>query len=330
MADSSVSFRLGEKRLVYGSASVSGGTLTISSAAATLYDSAGSVVSGWNGVAVSNQTSGAAATVQAGKVVDTAGLGAGGYLLVFTIAANGSDGLARTYEPAIAINVEAFPPTGRGYPTASDLAGYLTDQGISDTVGSGRLEQAISSAIAAFEKAVDRKMVADPVAVARTFSPPTDRAGLLFLPDFISLASIVYAPQNSTPQTFVLTTDYTLQPVGALTGSGDYAPYSAISFTRFWPQPMWPALANSLTITARWGYAASMPDDAWEAILGRAAGRLLAHLGVTGIGGTGGVTSRSGGGESVTYAAPGRYDAMSGVLEQNWNDAVQRYRRMSI
>lgn len=213
------------------------------------------------------------------------------------------------------------------YPTAEDLAQYLQDQGVTDTVSLLRMPQAIGASISAFGRAVDRKMLADTVASARTFTPPTTRDGLLFLPDFVELESIVYQPAGSTSETFALATDYTLQPIGALTGTGDYAPYSAIAFRRFWPQPMNGDLQNSLTITAKWGYAVQLPDDAWEAMLARAAARLVIPLGVAA---TGGVRSYEEAGVTEQYGTQGLYGGLVDNLNDIWGEAVQRYRRWTL
>ena len=108
MPDGFVKIRSGEKRPVYGQATAQTGTLNIQGSptpTVTLYDSAGSVVSGYNGISVTGYDSGALASPRAWYNLDTASLAAGFYTLVFKFSAAGSDNITRTYEPAVVLQI---------------------------------------------------------------------------------------------------------------------------------------------------------------------------------------------------------------------------------
>lgn len=110
MADAMVEMRGGEKRPVYGQATAQSGTLTIQASPApscTLYDSAGAAVSGFGGIPATGYDPGAVAAPRAWLNLDTAGLAAGFYTLVFTFTAAGSDGITRVYRPAAVIQIAA-------------------------------------------------------------------------------------------------------------------------------------------------------------------------------------------------------------------------------
>jgi hypothetical protein len=111
MPDGFVRLRAGEKRPLYGQATAQSGTLTIQgspSPTCTLYDSAGSAVSGLNGISVTGYDNTALAAPRAWYNLDTASpanLAAGYYTLVFKFSAAGSDGIVRTYEPSLELQV---------------------------------------------------------------------------------------------------------------------------------------------------------------------------------------------------------------------------------
>src|SRR5689334_1994704 len=98
MPDSFARGRKGEKRPFFGQVAAESGTLTISASPAptcTLYDSAGSAVSGLANVAATGYDAGAQAAPRVWYDLDTtspAVLAAGFYTLVFNLTATGSDG----------------------------------------------------------------------------------------------------------------------------------------------------------------------------------------------------------------------------------------------
>lgn len=108
MPDGFVKIRRGEKRPIYGAEAALTGTLTISASPipmATLFDTAGAILSGFNGVAVSGYDSGARSIVRVWLVLDTTSVAKGFYTLVFTFTATGSDGLQRVYRPSVLVEV---------------------------------------------------------------------------------------------------------------------------------------------------------------------------------------------------------------------------------
>ena len=111
MPDGFTSLRSGEKRPLYGQAAAETGTLTIQASPAptcTLYDSTGSAVAGLNGIAVTGYDVVALASPRVWLNLDSttpASLAAGYYTLVFKFSAAGSDGITRTYEPALVLHV---------------------------------------------------------------------------------------------------------------------------------------------------------------------------------------------------------------------------------
>lgn len=109
MPDAYVKVRAGEKRPVFGQAVAASGTLTIEGVpACTLYDAVGAVVSGYAGISVTGYDTGALASPRVWLDLDTASpttLAAGFYTLVFAFSALGSDGISRTFEPAVEVQV---------------------------------------------------------------------------------------------------------------------------------------------------------------------------------------------------------------------------------
>ena len=108
MPNSIVAVHKGEKRPIYGTITPEVGTVTVLAApapTATLYDSTGAVVGGFNGIGITGFDSGAQATPKVWLNLDTTGLAAGFYTLVYIVSATGSDGSTRVYEPAIEVQV---------------------------------------------------------------------------------------------------------------------------------------------------------------------------------------------------------------------------------
>lgn len=108
MPDGFVALRKGEKRPLYGQETLSSGTLTIQASptpAVTLYDASGNGVSGFVGLPATGYDSGAQAAPRVWLNLDTSGLAAGFYTLVFTFTATGSDSTTRVYEPSLELQV---------------------------------------------------------------------------------------------------------------------------------------------------------------------------------------------------------------------------------
>lgn len=109
MPDGSCRIKKGEKRPVYGAASVDSGTLTISGQpTCSLYDSTGTVVSGLSAINTTGNDSGAVASFNVWYDLDTltpAVLTTGFYTMVFKVSATGSDTIARVLEPSVSVQV---------------------------------------------------------------------------------------------------------------------------------------------------------------------------------------------------------------------------------
>ncbi|HZO90521.1 MAG TPA: hypothetical protein VFB38_19495 [Chthonomonadaceae bacterium] len=108
MPDAFVSLRRGEKRPLYGQETMAIGTLTIAASpipSATLYDASGAAVAGFAGLTASGYDSGAQAAPRVWLNLDTSGLAAGFYTLVFNFTATASDGLTRVYMPCLELQV---------------------------------------------------------------------------------------------------------------------------------------------------------------------------------------------------------------------------------
>ena len=111
MAATPISLLQGEKRPLYVSESAATGTLTITSAPTiTLYDRHNQIVTGYNGIAVTNYTSGAAATIQAYHDLDTAALAPGAYYAVIALPVTASDNIPRVMKADFTLYIRAVPP----------------------------------------------------------------------------------------------------------------------------------------------------------------------------------------------------------------------------
>lgn len=100
---------VGEKRPVFGSASAPSGATNgaPSSATFTLYDDAGSVVTGFNAVSITGADPGGTQVVRVWYLLDSTGLTPGVYRGVFKFTSLGSDGISRIFEPSVGITVWA-------------------------------------------------------------------------------------------------------------------------------------------------------------------------------------------------------------------------------
>jgi len=111
MPDIVIIERKGEKRPLFGSATASSGTLTVSGTPTyAVYDSTGTAVSGQSGN-VTGFDNTALATVRAWVNLDTsaAALVAGNYNVVITIlAASSVDSMTRTYETEVGLVISGL------------------------------------------------------------------------------------------------------------------------------------------------------------------------------------------------------------------------------
>ena len=87
----------------------------------------------------------------------------------------------------------------------------------------------------------------------------------------VSLTSLYTAVSTTNAGTLrVLNTDFWLRPSNAV---ADGVPYQSIEFVG----PVWGG-ADSIQALGKWGYGATVPDDAWQAMLYMAAARLVPSL----------------------------------------------------
>ena len=110
MPDGFVKLRKGEKRPVYGQVTMLTGTLTVAGTpapTATLYGADGNIVPGFSAIGVSGYDSGARTAPRVWLLLNTAGLSAGFYTLMFVFTGNGSDGSSRIYEPNVGVQILA-------------------------------------------------------------------------------------------------------------------------------------------------------------------------------------------------------------------------------
>ena len=148
------------------------------------------------------------------------------------------------------------------YPTLIDLGAWLQDAGFTAAaVANLDLETAAAAGVATFEQATGRKMLA--VSQTREFDlTAVNPRGVLDLrADMASLTSVTVSGPAQ-----VLNTDMRLREPNA---SDRGLPFWALQFARrfypvvTYPQPSWAAIA----VTGLWGYAATIPDDAWQGML---------------------------------------------------------------
>lgn len=145
------------------------------------------------------------------------------------------------------------------YPTAVDLTDFLTTvNGITVDILAGMdLDDMASQGQTQFEGAISRRLLA--VTQSRTFTPPSQpRMPLFFRADLVSLTSLTIQGQTKT-----VGVDFELGPDNA---DLDGNPWQwARPLTMLWPLNRF--LGRVVTVTGSWGYGATIPEDAWQAIL---------------------------------------------------------------
>lgn len=210
------------------------------------------------------------------------------------------------------------------YPVGSDLQAFLVAATFDVTAIAPLLDDAMSGAVAEFERRVQRRMLADTSPSARTFDPP-DNGDEIRIDDLASTPSIAYQPAGNAAIPYVSLTDYWLLPQNAPSMSPP-EPYTRIRFRRAWVSPLWPSDANSIQITGRWGYGASISPDVWNALLAQGALSLYPQLSQETFGGVSSWT-RSGNTESYGVDPLGK---LRDAWEKKYEKTVTMYRRWSI
>lgn len=202
------------------------------------------------------------------------------------------------------------------YPTGPDLTAFLTETGID--LGTIDVTNGIAAGIAAFERAVGRKMLDTGAATARTFDPPLGPKGVLDLKaDLASVSSVTVA---GTTQ--VAGTDYRALPQD---GPASGKPYNRLEFAARWYAPLSFGSCGSVVVTGVWAYSATtIPDDAWTAMLAGGALERLPQL----------ITYRTGGMVEWEEQAKERYGEkplahLTAGWQAQFDSAVARYRRVT-
>lgn len=165
------------------------------------------------------------------------------------------------------------------YPTAADLDNYLATQVGLTTTGLDEAT-AIADGILDFETAVNQVMLATADTV-RYYDPPGNRDGFLDLrAPLANITSVVYLGQTLVVGTVGTNTgEYWPMPYNAPQES---KPYRYLRFWRRWWEPITSPNFQQIVITGRWGYGANagggnwgIPENAWDAMIRRAAWKLL-------------------------------------------------------
>lgn len=296
MADVQVTLRDREVRPLSGTATAESGTLTVLGAPAptlTLTDAAGQPVPGFDGIPVSGYTNGTAAAVSVYFNFDAGAIvaGPGVYTLTFSFVALGSDGLARTYEPTLAVKI--LPPAGTprvkpaGYPTGDDLRAYVASLGVidpdelTDELDAMDPDAKVAAAREEFERRTGwTPSIEDATDQTRYFDPPGPdglahswgawRAGGQELdlaadgPGLLSLTELrVGVSTQSDGDALVENEDFFLKPYNAALNG---RPFESVLFAS-----VRGGAPRSIRIAGRWGFGARVPEDVWQAVLHQAA-----------------------------------------------------------
>ncbi len=205
-----------------------------------------------------------------------------------------------------------------GYPVGSDVSTYLTECGFPVSANlTNMLDGYALSGKQMFETKVNRQILA--TTQTRKFDPPTYWNQALDLEgDLISASSV-----TAMGITQVAATDYLLGPYDALQRG---QPYVWIEFLRWWNSLQSWATKQSIVITGQWGWAATVPDDVWDAVIAAAILKGPATM-VTMKASGGGINSfRTGDVQEDWGISPGH--PFRAHLRETYNSAVASYTRV--
>jgi hypothetical protein len=124
---------------------------------------------------------------------------------------------------------------------------------------------------------------AHPGEVERVLAPSVDRQGYISLHGDLAAAPplVTYTPgPDQDPETWLTGTDYRMGPLNALDKG---IPFEWLEVKQRWWAPLGFDLGAAITVRGLWGYATSIPEDAWMAML--AAG-MLWLVDMAAVGGT--------------------------------------------
>jgi hypothetical protein len=223
-------------------------------------------------------------------------------------------------------------PNYGAYPAAADLAALVAGYGVTLTAAQTTLlQQKVDAAIEELEGLTGRRFLAGSSA-ERRFDPPL---GGMFLeiPDLATAPTIVYHPTGQDPTSWASETDYWLLPNYAL-GSGlapgdrDYSPITSLRLGNWWYPwrgTAWDTTVGSIRVTGQWGYGTSLPKDAWDAMVSRAAALLWPGLRYAA---TGGRLSWKEDDVSEDFGVEPTKDVLAGWQSQ-FDRVVARYKRLT-
>jgi hypothetical protein len=150
------------------------------------------------------------------------------------------------------------------YPNGSDLTAYLLAAGLDESfVAALDVETAAAAGVSQFEHEAGRRMLA--VAGTRTF----DRAmsnGVLVLGDDLASDSLAAPTVSDNGTALTLGTQARFEPMDA---PGRGLPYNRVRFAYYHRTGVmlpW-SVAAPVSIAGSWGYASTIPEDAWLSML---------------------------------------------------------------
>lgn len=289
--------------------SADGSAFTISSATLEVFNSAGTSVHGPAAASV-DDTDTAEQIVSAIWTPASVGI----YRAVFSVVIGSQ---TRLFPQTVSVRSKL---TGAGYPIDADLADRIETLGVLAT-GDGwtfDLGAKVGAAISDFERDTGHQpFLAAASASARYFDPPRRSCRLELDSGIAALTSLTLSGTTLTQNE-----DFYLWPRNA---SARSEPWTVVEFAS--PVSGEP---RSIVITARWGYATTLPDAAYEAILSRSLIHCQPELA---LGISRGLYTMQDETFSIRYAGGGGVTPLSTEVKtwrQTYREAVRRFQRWSL
>jgi hypothetical protein len=212
-------------------------------------------------------------------------------------------------------------------PTGADLEAYLVTLGLytagSAELGALELEGKAAAAVVEWETRTGyRPFLANGSDTTRIYDPPYTRF-LELAAGVLSVSALMTGVGVASPGTARAEgTDFWLERAQA---AYEDAPFEVVTFACS------PGGARrSITITGRWGYAATVPDDAWQAILARGAWLCAPQAAMSMGGGAEVVRVLSSEVRYPSAATGGPLAAQQAAWTALFEAAVRRYKRVEI
>jgi hypothetical protein len=213
------------------------------------------------------------------------------------------------------------------YPTAADLEAYLVTLGLypagAAELDALDLEGKAAAAVVEWETRTGyRPFLANGSDTTRVYDPPPGR--FLELGTGLLSVSALYTAVTTASPGAVQTegTDFWLERA---TAAYDGAPFEVITFAGC---PY--GERRSIAITGLWGYSATVPDDAWQAILARGAWLCAPQAAMVMGGGAEAVRVLSSEVRYPSAATGGPLAAQQKAWSAMFEAAVRRYRRVDV